>query len=85
MQRVRGVGGVFLKPSSERQALLVWYREHLGIEVDETWGGTVFPKSPFGLTWSIFALDNEYGKLCWAYDPAGHRIELWQCPDDPTP
>lgn len=53
MERVRGIGGVFLK-SKDAEALRSWYATNLGIEL-ENWGGCVFPWSrPEGATvWSI--------------------------------
>lgn len=63
MERVRGIGGVFLKCTGDRKALLDWYQEHLGIDVEAAWGGFVF-KDPGaeteGTTWSIFAADSSY-------------------------
>jgi len=43
MQRVRGVGGVFFKSRGDRKVLLQWYRDHLEIDFEQEWGGTVFP------------------------------------------
>jgi len=40
MERVTGVGGVFLK-AADPVALRAWYQEHLGIDVQD-WGGTAF-------------------------------------------
>lgn len=58
MKRVTGIGGVFFKAKNP-QALLAWYREHLGI-ASEAWGGTVFrwngPENPAGVgstVWSV--------------------------------
>ncbi len=64
MERVKGIGGVFLR-AKDRQKLLAWYREHLGIELED-WGGTVFkwqqaaPAGAGSTTWSVFADDTEY-------------------------
>lgn len=53
MERVRGIGGVFLK-SNDAEALRSWYASNLGIELED-WGGCAFPWSlPDGETvWSI--------------------------------
>jgi predicted enzyme related to lactoylglutathione lyase len=53
MERVKGIGGVFLK-SNDAEGLRSWYAANLGIEL-ENWGGCVFPWSrPEGATvWSI--------------------------------
>lgn len=60
MQRVTGIGGIFFK-SPDRERLLAWYRDHLGIAI-EPWGG--FPFSWGGksgtTTWSLFAAETDY-------------------------
>lgn len=59
MQRVRGIGGIFFK-SPDRQRLLEWYRDHLGIDLLD-WGGAVFQWGGEGTTvWSVFAGDSDY-------------------------
>lgn len=40
MARVTGIGGVFFK-AEDPAALMQWYVEHLGIELEE-WGGALF-------------------------------------------
>ncbi|KFZ38712.1 glyoxalase [Shewanella mangrovi] len=40
MERVTGIGGVFIKANNP-ELLRKWYQQHLGINV-ETWGGTSF-------------------------------------------
>ncbi len=40
MNRVTGIGGVFFK-ARDPKALGAWYREHLGIAVED-WGGAAF-------------------------------------------
>ena len=40
MKRVTGIGGIFFK-AKDPLALREWYREHLGIDVED-WGGTAF-------------------------------------------
>lgn len=40
MARVTGIGGVFFK-AHEPEALMEWYVDHLGIEL-EAWGGALF-------------------------------------------
>lgn len=58
MKRVTGIGGVFLR-ADDPESLREWYKNHLGIDVQE-WGGAVFTakgdenKSEVGsTTWSI--------------------------------
>ena len=65
MQRVTGIGGVFFK-ARDPEALAEWYRQHLGLEVEE-WGGVAFrwvtPDNPSGTgttVWSPFAADTDY-------------------------
>lgn len=41
MKRVTGIGGIFIQ-SPDPAALRAWYRDHLGIDIQE-WGGAVFP------------------------------------------
>lgn len=40
MKRVTGIGGIFFK-ARDAAALQAWYRQHLGIDVQD-WGGTAF-------------------------------------------
>jgi len=63
MKRVTGIGGIFFK-SADPKRLAAWYREHLGLEVEE-WGGAVFkwggPDSAPGTTiWSAFPQTSTY-------------------------
>ena len=46
MKRVTGIGGVFFK-ARDPEALRAWYREHLGLDIQD-WGGTSFraPTAP---------------------------------------
>lgn len=65
MQRVTGIGGIFFK-AKDPKALGAWYRDHLGIAVEE-WGGAAFhwvsPENPSGTgttIWSPFKEDTNY-------------------------
>lgn len=65
MQRVIGIGGVFIK-SAQRERLIEWYRRHLGIDMQD-WGGAVFPADAaarVGLQstshFGVFKHDTEY-------------------------
>jgi len=65
MKRVTGVGGVFFK-AHDPKTLGDWYRQHLGMEVEE-WGGVAFrwvtPDNPTGTgstVWSPFKEDSDY-------------------------
>ncbi|MEO3690479.1 VOC family protein [Roseateles paludis] len=62
MKRVTGIGGIFFK-ARDPQALAAWYRQHLGLAVED-WGGVAFKwadDSPSGTTiWSPFKDDTGY-------------------------
>ena len=64
MARVTGIGGVFFK-ASDPKALAAWYREHLGMQLEE-WGGAIlkWPEDRAedrGLTvWHVAAKDTEW-------------------------
>ncbi|MFA7332036.1 MAG: VOC family protein [Candidatus Delongbacteria bacterium] len=71
MERVLGIGGIFLK-ARDPDALKAWYREHLGLQIEE-WGGLAFPwQRPDGLpgmtVWSVFAESSNY------FDPSPARF-----------
>jgi predicted enzyme related to lactoylglutathione lyase len=65
MERVQGIGGVFLR-ATNRESLARWYRDHLGVPVDESWWGCTFEWSSqhdaeHGQTvWSVFKEDTTY-------------------------
>ncbi len=65
MEKVLGIGGVFYR-SKDRQALCAWYRDKLGIEIDDSWMGGVLPaKHPLdrptpSTVWSTFPEDSTY-------------------------
>ena len=40
MARVTGIGGVFIKSTSDQKRLAAWYRDNLGL-VFEDWGGSI--------------------------------------------
>jgi predicted enzyme related to lactoylglutathione lyase len=123
-ERVTGIGGVFFR-ASDPDTLRAWYAEHLGIEIDPSYGGASFPWSEGGSTvWCPFSEDatyfgppdqrwmvnyrvcdldamlgqlraagadvaeeveeSEFGRFGWAYDPEGHRFELWEPPAGST-
>lgn len=61
MQRVIGVGGIFIK-ARDPEALRNWYRDHLGLTL-EPWGGAVFKPTagPNDVTvWSLFPESTTY-------------------------
>jgi len=62
MPRVTGIGGVFLK-AHDRAALSAWYRDRLGVPVQD-WHGAMFKvaddRSPRTQVWSLFPDDTKY-------------------------
>lgn len=65
MKRVTGIGGVFFK-ARDPKALGEWYREHLGVPLED-WGGAAFswqtPDNPSGVgttIWNPFTQDTSY-------------------------
>lgn len=65
MERVLGIGGVFVR-SPDPARLASWYRDHLGVAVDDEWGGGTFPlqaaDEPAGsyAVWAAFPADTDY-------------------------
>ena len=65
MQKVMGIGGIFFK-ATDKAVLAAWYRDNLGVPVDDTWGGAVFswtdndPEKNAHTVWSPFAADTTY-------------------------
>ena len=65
MARVTGIGGVFFKSRSDATTLTNWYKEHLGMAVEE-WGGVVLKwpddrAEDHGLTvWRLAERDSEW-------------------------
>jgi hypothetical protein len=40
MARVTGIGGVFFKSTSDHKRLAAWYRDNLGLALED-WGGAI--------------------------------------------
>jgi len=65
MERVLGIGGFFFK-AKDKKALGEWYRDNLGVPLEEDWGGAVFPWHNEFLgegahsVWSPFSEDTTY-------------------------
>jgi predicted enzyme related to lactoylglutathione lyase len=66
VERVRGIGGVFFK-ARDVDRLKDWYREHLGLELEEDEPISVFhwyrreqPDVGGSTTWALFADDSDY-------------------------
>jgi len=59
-ERVTGVGGVFFR-ARDPKALAAWYAEHLGVEIDLSYGGASFAGTDGTFTvWSPFPANTEY-------------------------
>jgi predicted enzyme related to lactoylglutathione lyase len=59
MERVTGIGGVFLR-SHDPAALAAWYGEHLGLDI-ESWNGAVLRSSGGeSAVWAPFPAETEY-------------------------
>ena len=41
MARITGIGGVFFKSRNDNAALANWYQKHLGMRLEEGWGGAI--------------------------------------------
>lgn len=62
MAKVIGLGGIFFR-SRDPAALAAWYGEHLGLDVNPSFGGTIFNEDearPGYTLWTPFAADTEY-------------------------
>jgi len=61
MARITGIGGIFIK-SADPQALAAWYRDKLGIAIED-WGGAMLKRSdasPPYAVWSPFEQGTQY-------------------------
>ena len=66
MKRVIGIGGLFFKAENPK-TLAQWYKDRLGVPIDESFGGFAFrwdqqdqrPKKGYTI-WSPFAHDTKY-------------------------
>jgi predicted enzyme related to lactoylglutathione lyase len=56
-ERVTGIGGVFFR-AGDREALASWYRQHLGVPVDDA-GHAIIAESR-NTVWSPFTTDTDY-------------------------
>ena len=61
MERILGIGGVFFK-ARDPKALAAWYREHLGVPVEEgqTYGALASGAAGEQTVWSAFPTDTAY-------------------------
>jgi predicted enzyme related to lactoylglutathione lyase len=61
MKRVTGIGGIFFK-AEDPVALRAWYKDHLGIDVQD-WGGAAF-------TWTDADGKPSAGTTAWNISPS---------------
>jgi predicted enzyme related to lactoylglutathione lyase len=61
VRRVTGIGGIFFN-ARDPQALRAWYKQHLGIDVQD-WGGAAF-------TWTDAAGKPTTGTTIWSVNAA---------------
>ena len=59
MQRVTGIGGVFLR-ARDPAALAAWYAEHLGLDVEDWHGAVLRSAGGETLVWAQFPAETEY-------------------------
>ncbi len=64
--RITGIGGVFFRAKNPAK-LSAWYKKHLGLPIEDTWGGCSFnwwefknPKRAGSTVWSPFAIKTKY-------------------------
>jgi len=58
VKRATGIGGVFFR-AEDPQRTMEWYRRHLGLNIDESYG-TSFESSGGFTAWSPFAAGTDY-------------------------
>ena len=65
-QQVTGIGGVFFRAKNPGK-LGAWYKKHLGLPINDQWGGCAFqwresknPKKSGATIWSTFPADTKY-------------------------
>lgn len=78
MAHVTGIGGVFFK-ARDPKALARWYRDNLGLDVQE-WGGAALrwgtPENPSGTTaWSLFGADTSHFEPSTAPFMVNYRVD----------
>ena len=65
MAKVTGIGGVFFKSTKDNKALSQWYRDHLGLKLED-WGGAIInwlddKREDGGMTvWNAAAPDTKW-------------------------
>ncbi|HBR56354.1 MAG TPA: glyoxalase [Blastocatellia bacterium] len=65
MAKITGIGGVFFKSTKDNTRLAEWYRDHLGLHLED-WGGAILKwpddtAEDGGLTvWTVAASDSKW-------------------------
>lgn len=80
MKRVTGIGGVFIK-SEDPQRLREWYKQHLGMDIQD-WGGMTFQwhdenqsEKDGATVWSVFEQKSKYFKPSESSFMINYRVE----------
>ena len=65
-QQVTGIGGIFFRAKNPAK-LSAWYKQHLGLPIEEEWPGCSFhwrefkhPKKTAATIWSAFKANTKY-------------------------
>ena len=75
MARVTGIGGVFFKSTGKGAALAAWYREHLGLALED-FGGAVLRWPDAGLTvWCVADADSQWFSPSTASMMVNYRVD----------
>ena len=80
MAKVTGIGGVFFKSTSDNAALAAWYKEHLGMPLED-WGGAILnwgedKANDNGLTvWHVAAKDSDWFSPSQASFMINYRVD----------
>lgn len=82
MKRVIGLGGIFFK-AKDKKATIEWYKKHLGLNINENYGGTEFhwrdaekPDQDGYSVWSVMPDTTKY------FDPSESKFMMNFIVDD---
>lgn len=76
--RITGIGGIFFK-AKDPKALAAWYKDVLGLPLEDWGGATLAPDAPGHppvLVWNAFAADTKY------FEPSGREYMINYAVDD---
>src|SRR4051794_23374700 len=71
MEKVIGIGGIFFK-ADDQPALVKWYQENLGIDVDPSYGGAFFEEKT---AWSIMKTTSKHFEPSTKQFMVNYRVE----------